>query len=101
MSKLFRKYNNLSHKLPVNCGVLQGSTLGPLLFLIFINDLPKCFDTGTAAMFEHDTTVIFTAEDTAGLEFHINNEFVNLENWLIANKLSLNVSKAEFVLVTT
>ena len=84
---------HLSHKLPIKCGVPQGSILGPLLFLIFINDLPNCFNSGTVAMYADDTTVTFSAENTASLEFQINKELGSLENWLIANKLSLNISK--------
>ena len=49
----------------------------------------------------YDTTVTFSAENTASLEFQINKELASLENWLIANKLSLNISKTEFRLVTT
>ena len=93
--------DHLSHKLPVNCGVPQDLTLGPLLFFIFINDLPNCFNTGTAAMYADDTIVTFNAVDTANLQSQMNTELVNLDNWLIANKLSLTVSKTEFMLVTT
>ena len=52
-------------------------------------------------MYAEDTTVTFSAENTASLEFQINKELASLENWLIANKLSLNISKTEFMLVTT
>ena len=58
-----------------------------------INDLPNCFNSGTVAMYADDTTVTFSAENTANLEFQINKELASLENWLIANKLSLNISK--------
>ena len=92
---------HISHKRPIKCGVLQGSVLGPLLFLIFINDLPNCFNSGTAAMYADDTTVTFSADDTASLELQINKELECLNKWLVVNKLSLNVSKTEFILVTT
>ena len=52
-------------------------------------------------MYVDDTTVTFSAENTASLEFQINKELESFENWLIANKLSLNISKTEFMLVTT
>ena len=73
---------NLSHERPIKCGVPPGSVLGPLLFLIFINDLPNCFNSGTAAMYADDTT-----------ELQINKELECLNKWLVVNKLSLNVSK--------
>ena len=44
---------------------------------------------------------LFSAENTASLEFQVKKELASLENWLIANKLSLNISKTEFMLVTT
>ena len=90
---------HLSHERPIKCGVPQGSVLGPLLILIFINDLPNCFNSGTAAMYADDTTV--TGDDTASLEMQINKELECLNKWLVVNKLSLNVSKTEFMLVTT
>ena len=92
---------HLSHERPIKCGVPQGSVLGPLLFLIFINDLPNCFNSGTAEMYADDTTVTFSADDTASLELQINKELECLNKWLVVNKLSLNVSKTEFMLVTT
>ena len=92
---------HLSHERPIKCGVPQGSVLGPLLFLIFINDLPNCFNLGTAAMYTDDTTVTFSVDDTASPELQINKELECLNKWLVVNKLSLNVSKTEFMLVTT
>ena len=52
-------------------------------------------------MYVGDTMVTFSSENTASLEFQINKELASLENWLIANKLSLNISKTEFMPVTT
>lgn len=93
--------NHLSRKLPCNCGVPQGSILGPLLFLVFINDLPNCFNTGSVAMYADDTTVTFSAENVRNVELQMNNDLACLNNWLIVNKLSLNISKTEFMIITT
>ena len=52
-------------------------------------------------MYADDLTITFSAENTANLKFQINKELASLENWLTANKLSINISKTEFMLVTT
>ena len=64
------------------------------------NDLPNCFNSGTAAMYADDTTVTFSSENTACLGYQINIEFLSFGNWLIANKLSFNISEIEFRLAT-
>ena len=58
-------------------------------------------NSGTAAMYADDTTVTFSADDTASLELQINKELECLNKWLVVNKLSLNVNKTEFMLFTT
>ena len=92
---------HLSHTLPINCGVPQGSILGPLLFLLFINDLRNCFSSGLASMYADDKTVSFNADNTTTLEFLIKKDLESLDKWLKANKLSLSVKVTEFMLVTT
>ena len=52
-------------------------------------------------MYADDTTLTFTAGDTTSLEFQINNELKQVNQWLVANKLTLNVSKTELMLITT
>ena len=53
--------NHLSSVSPVNSGLHQGSIIGPLLFLIYINDLPNCLNVGTPRMYADDTNVAFSA----------------------------------------
>ena len=60
--------NHLSSATPLNCGVPQGSTIGPLLFFIYINDLPNSLSLGPSRMYADDTNVTFVVSDMLGLE---------------------------------
>ena len=83
----------------IKCGVPQGSILGPLLFLLYINDLPECLNITRPPLFADDTNLTASGDSINDAEFAVNSDLVNLRNWLIANKLSLNVAKTEFMLI--
>ena len=85
--------NHLSSASALNCAVPQGSIIGPLLFLIYINDLPNCLSLGSPRVYADDTSVTFAAFDMLGLGTQINTELKSINLWLSANKLSLNVAK--------
>ena len=91
----------LSSASKLTYGVPQGSILGPLLFLIYINDLPNCLDISCAKMFADDTNITVPGCTFAELEQATNSELNNLNNWLKANKLSLNIAKTEFMMIST
>ena len=82
----------------VNCGVPQGSVLGPLLFLIYINDLPNISKILDFYLFADDTNIYFEAETPEKLESVLNKELKQLHTWLIVNRLSLNIEKTNFVI---
>ena len=81
---------HLSNIAPVSCGVPQGSNLGHLLFLVYINDLPNYLSLASPRMFADDTNITFAASTMADLENVINSELRNLNCWLEEGAQTLN-----------
>ena len=77
----------------VNIGVPQGSCLGLLLFLVYINDLPKVIENCTVAMYADDAVLYYRGASLDQLNETISKDLERLDNWLKGNKLSLNVVK--------
>ena len=89
---------NISKKEVVLSGVPQGSVLGPLLFLIYINDISNSSDKLKFYLFADDTNLLYADKNLKSLESTVNAEIFRVYNWLIANKLSLNIKKSNFVI---
>ena len=83
---------------PINYGVPQGSVLGPLLFLIYINDLNKALKFCTTHHFADDTHLLFVNKSLKKVQKFVNLDLRFLCKWLKANKISLNASKTELII---
>ena len=98
-TQVCRINNTTSTIKKITCGVPQGSNLGPLLFLIYVNDLPNCLDKSTPAMYADDTNLSVAGTLVKDIETRLNLELENVHVWLRANKLTLNVKKTEYMLI--
>ena len=88
----------LSSKSQISYGVPQGSVLGPLLFLIYINDIHNSSDKLSFFLFADDTKLLYADKDLKSLEETVNNELLKVSEWLNANKLTLNAKKSNYVI---
>ncbi len=106
--KQYVEYDDVnSDILHISTGVPQGSILGPLLFIIYINDMPKVSKILSFIMYADNTTLSSILKafqpytTTYNIDELINSELRKVSEWLIVNKLSLNVSKTKFSLFHT
>lgn len=90
-----------SSLLNIKTGVPQGSILGPLLFLIYINDIVKASKYLYLILFADDTNVFMHHKDLNTLQKICNTELENLSHWFKANKLSLNINKTNYIFFTS
>ena len=91
--KLMAYLKNLQYIFSIKCGVPQGSCLGPLLFLLFINDMPLSLHNSKVTMYADDTSLAYASDSIDDITKAMNTELENIRKWLYGNKLTLNVTK--------
>lgn len=89
--------NNPSSYNPVRCGVPQGSILGPILFLIYVNDIIHTSNKLNFLLFADDTTIYVQGHSINEITEILNKELINVSHWIKANKLTLNVTKTFYM----
>ena len=97
-SQVVEVHGHKSKRIDIKHGVPQGSVLGPLLFLIYINDLHRSIINSKVFHFADDTGLLFSSKSLKKINTKINQDLSNLFHWLRANKISLNAKKTELVI---
>ena len=90
----------MSTKRPINIGVPQGSVLGPLLFLLYVNDMPLSISENSILMYADDTTVFSGDSNIYDLCIKLSNFLVSIDTWLKSNFLTLNISKSKYIILS-
>ena len=100
--KQYVKFENIkSTTLSIKCGVPQGSILGPLLFLLYINDIEAVSKKLFLILFADDSSAFISGKDLTEITLSMNIELKQISIWLQANKLSINIGKTHFMIFSS
>ena len=93
--------DTLSTPKRIKCGVPQGSILGPLLFLLYINDMPDCLQNSDPSPYADDTVICASSNDCNDLVAIINADLENIRKWMGKNKLQIHPKKSKYMFVAS
>ena len=93
--------NTKSNCETITCGIPQGSTLGPLLFLLYSNDLPNCSSKLSFKIFADDTNMFYKSGNLQHLESVMNDELKLVFKYCTTNKLSINLTKTNYLVISS
>lgn len=88
----------MENHLSITCGILQGSVLGPFLFLLYANDLPNTSKLLIFHIFADDTNIYCSSKNLNNLELFLNQELHAVTEWMKSNRLAVSILKTNFVL---
>lgn len=80
----------------LSCGIPQGSVLGPLLFILYVNDIQNAVPDAQLELFADDTNMFKVGSNLSTLQTEANNDLSKLQEWFLANKLSINIDKTNY-----
>ena len=92
-------HNAMCNQEPVSIEVAQGSILGPLLFVIYMNDLPDVLEHCSVTLYADNTVLSFNSKPIAKIELKLNSDLNSVKNWMQTNQLTLKIKKSKFMLI--
>lgn len=96
-----RWQDHYSEEASIVYGVPQGSILGPVLFVLYVNDLPNIVEYGDVSLFADDSGVIYSGEDFDCIGHHAQQDLQAISEWSINNRLTINTNKTHYVKITS
>ena len=99
-SKFVEVGGSVSGSLPISIGVPQGSTLGPLFFILYINDMKNTLSNMSILHFADDSTLHTNFPKGSNVSLVVNTELDEINKWLDANKLCLNIEKTKYMILS-